>query len=93
MKQLSWKWVISFAVVLAALIYVLPTFKPGLWPHKKINLGLDLQGGMHLVLEVDTEKAVQGRIENILDWAIARWNPGRIQPQRSRVVPSCMRPV
>ena len=42
-----------FAVIVAAIIYVLPTFKPDLWPHKKINLGLDLQGGMHLVLELD----------------------------------------
>ena len=38
---------------------------PGLWPHKKINLGLDLQGGMHLVLEVDTNKAVEDAIERI----------------------------
>jgi preprotein translocase subunit SecD len=36
-----------------------------MWPHKKINLGLDLQGGMHLVLEVDTEKAVEDAIERI----------------------------
>ena len=36
-----------------------------MWPHKKINLGLDLQGGMHLVLEVDTDKAVEDAIERI----------------------------
>jgi preprotein translocase subunit SecD len=35
------------------------------WPHKKINLGLDLQGGMHLVLEVETIKAVESNIERI----------------------------
>jgi preprotein translocase subunit SecD len=52
-------------VLLAAVIYTLPTFNPGLWPHKKINLGLDLQGGMHLVLEVQTEKAVEGVIERM----------------------------
>jgi len=39
--------------------------QPSLWPKKKINLGLDLQGGMHLVLEVDTEKAVESTIERI----------------------------
>lgn len=33
-----------------------------MWPHKQINLGLDLQGGMHLVLEVDTDKAVEGTV-------------------------------
>jgi len=36
-----------------------------MWPYKKINLGLDLQGGMHLVLEVDTIKAVESTIERI----------------------------
>jgi hypothetical protein len=32
-------------------------------PHKGITLGLDLQGGMHLVMEVDVERAV----DNVLD--------------------------
>ena len=42
------------------------TDTPEMWPHKKINLGLDLQGGMHLVLEVETHKAVENRIELIV---------------------------
>ena len=63
MKTFSWRLVVVIAVVIAAVVYVLPTFKPNLWPHKKINLGLDLQGGMHLVLEVDTEKALAGTVE------------------------------
>jgi len=53
------------AVIVTAMVYLLPTLKPGWWPHKKINLGLDLQGGMHLVLEVQTQKAVEGSIERI----------------------------
>ena len=65
MKNFSWKLIIVFAVIVAAIIYVLPTFKPGLWPYRQINLGLDLQGGMHLVLEVDTAKAVEGQVERI----------------------------
>jgi len=60
-------------VIFAALIYVYPTIhmvingaeEPTIWPYKKINRGLDLQGGMHLVLEVQTEKAVEGHIERI----------------------------
>jgi preprotein translocase subunit SecD len=51
-------------VFLAAVIYILPSIKP-LWPHTKINLGLDLRGGMHLLLEVENEKAVEGAIERI----------------------------
>ena len=52
--------------MIAAIIYVLPTINPSLWPHKKINLGLDLQGGMHLALEVETDKAVESTIERII---------------------------
>ena len=53
LKNFSWKLVLVFVVLVTAIIYVLPSLKPALWPHKQINLGLDLQGGMHLVLEVD----------------------------------------
>ena len=31
----------------------------------RIHLGLDLQGGMHLVLEVDTEKAMESTVERL----------------------------
>jgi preprotein translocase subunit SecD len=65
LKTLSWRPISVLVVIVAALIYVLPTFRPGMWPHKKINLGLDLQGGMHLVLEVDTDKAVEDTIERL----------------------------
>ena len=65
MKNFSWKPVLVFVVIVAAIIYVLPSLKPDLWPHKQINLGLDLQGGMHLVLEVDTEKALESTVERI----------------------------
>ena len=65
MKNFSWKLVLVFAVIVAAIIYILPSLKPALWPHRQINLGLDLQGGMHLVLEVDTQKAIESTVERI----------------------------
>ncbi len=65
MKKISWRTISVIVVIGVSLVYVFPTFKPTLWPHKQINLGLDLQGGMHLVLEVETEKAVLNRIERI----------------------------
>ena len=65
MKNISWKLILVFVVVLAAVIYVLPTLNIDIWPYKKINLGLDLQGGMHLVLEVDSDKAVESTAERI----------------------------
>jgi preprotein translocase subunit SecD len=65
LKNFSWKLVLVFVVIVAAIIYILPSLKPALWPHKQINLGLDLQGGMHLVLEVDTQKALESTVERI----------------------------
>jgi len=65
LKNISWVLLLSFAVIVMAIVYVLPTAIPDTWPHKKINLGLDLQGGMHLVLEVDTDKAVESTLERI----------------------------
>ena len=65
MKNFSWKQVLVFVVIVTAIIYILPSWKPALWPHKQINLGLDLQGGMHLLLEVDTEKALESTVERI----------------------------
>ncbi|MBM4264753.1 MAG: protein translocase subunit SecD [Deltaproteobacteria bacterium] len=60
-----------FAVaIVAALIYLVPTFMPSLpswWtsflPSDKIHLGLDLQGGSHLVLEVKVDKAIENNVE------------------------------
>lgn len=65
MKKFSWRLFFILAVVIVAIIYIIPTFKPTVWPYKKINLGLDLQGGMHLVMEVETEKAVESTIERL----------------------------
>jgi len=52
-------------VLIVSVVFVIPSLKPGMWPYKKINLGLDLQGGMHLVLEVQTEKAVESTLERV----------------------------
>ena len=55
----------ALTVCLLGLFYLAPSLTPDLpdvWkkhlPMDKIHLGLDLQGGTHLVLEVDTEKAL-----------------------------------
>jgi preprotein translocase subunit SecD len=65
LKKLSWRLVLVGVVLVATVIYLLPSLKPELWPHKKINLGLDLQGGMHLALEVQTQKAVESTLDRI----------------------------
>jgi len=64
---------IAVTVLLSVLFFVpsTPWFGslPGWWqrylPHKGITLGLDLQGGMHLVMEVDADKAVENTVERL----------------------------
>ena len=50
------------AVIIGSAILIFPRDWRGR-PRQPINLGLDLQGGIHLVLGVDLEKGV----ENVLD--------------------------
>jgi SecD/SecF fusion protein len=51
-KSLRWRSLLVVGIAILAVINFLPL-------NQKINLGLDLQGGMHLVLKVDTSKIPQ----------------------------------
>ncbi len=54
-------WLAVIGIVLA-LILIVPNFtdvsKLGWWPAKKLNYGLDIQGGLHLVMGVDVDGVV-----------------------------------
>ena len=55
-KISKWKIITSLLFTLIAAIYVLPNFTedaPDWLPGDKVNLGLDLRGGSHLLLSVD----------------------------------------
>ena len=49
---------------------------PQLWKNSfdPIHLGLDLQGGMHLVLGVEAEKAVESSVDSLSDELEAQRN-------------------
>lgn len=87
MKNFSWKMVLIFGLLIASIICLFPTLdmyinskvEPTLWPNRQIVLGLDLQGGMHLVLEVDTQKAVEGNVERIAQEIKDRLKKNRIR--------------
>ncbi|MGE4518790.1 MAG: protein translocase subunit SecD [Desulfobacteraceae bacterium] len=66
MRPIPWKAIIVISAIIISAVLVIPTFNPDIWPHKQINLGLDLQGGMHLVMQVDTDKAVENRTERLV---------------------------
>ncbi len=73
-RSLKIRFLIILGVVLWSVIYITPTvFKsvppwwPSFFPDKKIHLGLDLQGGMHLILEVQSDEAIKTTLDRYAD--------------------------
>ncbi len=69
-SSLKWKLFILVFVVIFSGVAVLPSFYenvPSWWKKylapEGLQLGLDLQGGIHLVLKVDLEKAVENGLD------------------------------
>src|SRR5687768_4454355 len=69
----TWKVILVGLVVLAGLLFALPNLFPSetvsrlpTWlPHKQVNLGLDLQGGAHLLYQLDEKEMVEDWLKNI----------------------------
>jgi len=69
MKKVAGRLWLLGLVMVASLVSFLPTYQPvyqalPVWakavlPNKGIALGLDLQGGIHMVMEVDEDRAVE----------------------------------
>jgi preprotein translocase subunit SecD len=55
-RNLLWRGLLILAILVIAVALAYPL-------DKKINLGLDLQGGMHMVLQVHTEDAVRAETD------------------------------
>ena len=59
-RSMMWRGLLILAVVLGAAIRLYP-------PKEEIKLGLDLQGGMHLVLRVNTEDALRAEADKDME--------------------------
>lgn len=88
-KSITWRITLILFFVLLSALYLTPTLVsplPGWWtgffPKDKINLGLDLQGGTHLVMKVDTQKAVEGYLDLIASDLEDSLNARRIRTQQ-----------
>ncbi len=65
-----WKVTVVAILCLAGVVFTIPNILsertvlslPDWLPHKQVNLGLDLQGGSHLLLEVEADVVVQERL-------------------------------
>ena len=82
----KWKVVLILAVCSLGLVFAAPNFitakdaetLPDWLPHKQVSLGLDLQGGSHLLLEVDIDNVIREQLEGLVDSV-------RVELRRARI--------
>jgi preprotein translocase subunit SecD len=86
----SWQVAAILAFVFAALLLVVPSFLdagevaslertlPSWLPARPIVLGLDLQGGAHLLMEVDKNQLIKGQVEQLRDDVRAKLREAKI---------------
>jgi len=71
----NWKISIILGICFFGLAFAAPNLLdretaaslPDSIPHKQISLGLDLQGGSHLLLEVDTKTVIRERLSSLVE--------------------------
>jgi len=70
-----WKTILIWAVVALGVLVALPNLYPQSWinampdwmPKRTMTLGLDLQGGSHILLQIDREDLANERLESTRD--------------------------
>ncbi|HXZ17919.1 MAG TPA: protein translocase subunit SecD [Roseiarcus sp.] len=85
-----WKLASVLALVAAAVLLVLPSFMsaeavdaiaarlPGFVPVRQIVLGLDLQGGAYMLMQVDDASVVKAQVEALRDDVRQKMRDGKI---------------
>ena len=76
------------AVLLAAVIFALPNLFdketvaswPDWMPNKQLQLGLDLRGGAHLLLTMDTKELRENMLDNLREDVRAKLREAKIAP-------------
>jgi SecD/SecF fusion protein len=75
LKVSRWKTVLIWLAILVSVILVAPNLfsdqqlssLPAWLPHSKVRLGLDLQGGSHIMLKVERDDVVRDRLETTVN--------------------------
>ena len=88
-----WKIILTLAVCLLGAALAAPNLLsrqqaealPSWLPHRQISLGLDLQGGSHLLLQVDVQAVVRERMELLLESMRDELRKARIRYQDLRL--------
>jgi preprotein translocase subunit SecD len=68
-RNLIWRGLVVLVVVVGCILLAYP-------PDKKINLGLDLRGGVHLVLDVQADEALRAETDKDMDTLVRQLGEG-----------------
>ncbi len=79
----------TLLICLVALLFALPNVLPETWrarlpaflPHNTVNLGLDLRGGSHLLMQVDTADYLKKQMISLQDDVRARLRAKNVETQ------------
>lgn len=94
MKFDNWKIFLILAICILGSLYALPNAlsettreklaasMPGWMPNRAMSLGLDLQGGSHLQLQVDMKTVVSDRMESMAVAVNSALREEKIRPER-----------
>ena len=95
-----WKRILIIGAVALSVIFAAPNFiakehqdrilggLPSWLPNKTVNLGLDLQGGSHILLQVDLTSVIKQRSDDILSSLRPALREGKIGYKRLSVIPT-----
>lgn len=98
-----WKFILIIAICAWGLLYSAPnlmtpqqkewahTNLPGWLPSKTMNLGLDLQGGSHILLQVDLSSVMKERTEDLVSTLRPSLREGKIGYRRIAALPNGVR--
>ncbi len=87
--------IVVLALCLIGIVFAIPSLLPAstlaAWPswipQRQVSLGLDLQGGSHLLLEVDTAAVQRERLNNLLESIRTAMRTQRIAVTGLQVLP------
>ncbi len=71
--KLGYRVALVIALLLTSSVYLLPVLTtvpswwPSVFPREALRLGLDLQGGIHLILQVEGDKAVETALNGTME--------------------------
>ncbi|MDE2462102.1 MAG: protein translocase subunit SecD [Alphaproteobacteria bacterium] len=70
----TWSKILTVLILIAGILFALPNalsksmiaHLPGFMPKEQVTLGLDLQGGSYLLLQVELDKVIQDRLNTLV---------------------------